>query len=428
MPYSLAITRILFFSYLVVVYVGMMFHYGPRIGQMNTQSLPGLGWLIDILPLSSEYYTVMGCLGVVFSIFSAVGYRTRTFMILNSITIFYVVAAPNFYGKLWHQQLPIWISWILAASPCADVLSVDAKFRNSDSVNGNYSFHLRMIWLQFGLIYFWAGFYKLWDSGFDWALNNTVVNLITIEWFEHYDKIPAFRIDRYPLLIKSGALLTIIFELLYPFLLLNRHTRSVPIVGGLLMHNLLGKFLYIGFFFLLQVFYMVFIPWNWFIQRIWPRVYKGPLSLPQRINLWTPAFLVPIIVVSSNAFCGLFKINSYPFSVYPVYTDVVPDSVAFLDYRIMDHGLESVDFRLEARKTRFRWEDYSRIEYALIRDHIATGTLDTAGVVTMWQRWKMGVPSLKEVDSVEVFVRWRYVSPDSTRSPIESEYLMTIVD
>lgn len=428
LPYSLAITRILFFGYLVLVYKAMVFQYGADIGKLPTQPLPGIGWLIEILPLSSSIYTVLCYCGIAFSLLAALGYRTRLFMVLNGVTIFYIMAAPNFYGKLWHQQLPIWISWILAASPCADVLSFDSRLKNTDPVNVNYAFHLRIIWLQFGLIYFWAGFYKLWDSGFDWALNDTVVNLITIEWFEHYDKVPSLRIDRYPLLIKMGALITILFELFYPFLLLNNRTRFIPVVGGLLMHNLLGKFMYIGFFFFLQVFYIVFIPWNWMLQRVWPKL-KAQTPIAQgKVRYWTPSILIPILIVSANAFCGIFKINSYPFSIYPVYTDVVADSVAYFEYRILDRGLESLDHRDEARNTRFRWEDYSRMEYEMIRQYVATDSIDTNGVSTMWERWQIGVPALAEIDSVEVYVSWRYLNPDSAKHPFRSDYVMTILD
>jgi len=426
LPYSLAITRILFFSYLTLIYLAVIFQYGPNIGKLATRPLPGIGWLIDLLPVSPDIYMAMGLSGIVFSLLAAVGYRTRMFMLLNAFTIFYVMATPNFYGKIWHQQLPIWISWILAASPCADVLSIDSRLKNSQPVKGPYAFHLRMIWIQFGLIYFWAGFYKLWDSGFDWALNDTVVNLVTIEWFEHYDRIPSIRIDRLPMLIKTGALLTVIFELFYLFLLFGKKTRWISIMGGPLMHNLIGKFMYISFFFFLQVFYIVFIPWNWIIEKVRPRIAPSEMGTEAALKWSSPAVLIPLVIVSSNALCGLFKINSYPFSIYPVYTDVVPDTVAYFDYHILDAGMETVDFREEARHTRFRWEDYSRIEYELIRHYRQTDTIDTAGVVTMWRRWQMGVPALKDADTVDVFIAKRLLDPDKASRPISEEFLLRL--
>jgi hypothetical protein len=410
----------------VVVYLAMIVMHAPGLGQLPRQAIPGIGWLIELLPLTEEVYIISGTLGIVFALVSAIGYRTRLFMVLNAFTIFYVMAAPNFFGKLWHQQLPIWISWILACSPCFDVLSLDSKFKKVDDKGLSYGFHLKIIWLQFGLIYFWAGFYKLWDAGFDWALADTVVNLITIEWFEHYDLVPPIRIDHYPGLIMIGALLTIVFELLYTFLLLNKITKWISIIGGLVMHNVLGLLMYISFFHLLQVFYVVFVPWNAVVEKLWPKLKPQSGPAQDKIRLVSPAYLLPILIVSANAMCGVFKVNSYPFSIYPVYTDVVPDTISYFDYRIIDAELKSLDFREEAKKSYFRWEDYSRMEYEIIRNYRNDSAIDTNEVITMLNRWKLGVPTLQEVDSVDVYIRTTPVAPESRDEVLNETYVLTI--
>lgn len=427
LPYALAITRILFFSYMIVVYFSFYFNHGADIGKLEKVSLPGIGWLIEILPINSHIYTVMAIAGAFFALMVAIGYRTRLFLILHALTIFYVVATPNFFGKLWHQQLPIWIAWIMACSPCADVLSLDAKLRRADwrQCSTGYSFHLHIIWLHFGLIYFFAGFYKLWESGFDWALSNSIVQLVTIEWFEHYDRIPSIRIDQFPLLLKIGGVLTILFELSYGFMLLGRRSKWGSVFGGLAMHNMIGYFMYISFFDMLQVFYMVYVPWNWFLQKL--RILKD-FELPkQPTPRWTkPAILIPVFILIANFASGVFKVDSYPFSIYPVYTDIVADSVAYLEYRILDHGKQAIDFRKEGKAYNFRWESYSRIEYAMIREYRTTGALDTVGVRTMWKRWQLAVPTLAAVDSVDIYIAERSLDPDHGEVHMENRPILRI--
>lgn len=426
-PHALAVFRILFFGYLTIIFIWGFGNDAHLIGTLEKQSLPGIGWLIEITPVNPTLYTIACIMGGLFSLLSAIGYRTRLFMILNTVCVFYVVATPNFFGKLWHHQIIIWITWILAVSPCADVWSLDAKLgrAKANDANSGYGFHLRMIWLHLGLIYFFAGFHKLWVAGFDWALADTVVNLITIEWFEHYDKIAWPRVDRFPTLIKVGALFTIMFELSYLFLLLKKRWRWLAIGGGLLMHNLLGHFMYITFFATLQVFYMVYVPWNWILEKL--NILKE-VEMPQvpRPRWLSAALSIPVLIFCMNLLYGVFRINSYPFSVYPTYTDVVPDTMTYFDYRVLDKGKEQLDFRVEGKRHHFRWENYSRLEYAIINEFQREGVLDTAAVRTMWRRWQLEVPPLAEVDSVDVFVKYRFLSPDSSRIPLEPLYLMTI--
>jgi len=116
-PHALAITRILFFGYSLFIYKGFESKYGSLIGTLDKAGLPGIGWLIELLPVNPMIYGLTCYAGIIFAFMVVIGYRTRVFLLLNAVTIFYVLATPNFYGKLWHYQIVIWISWILAASP-----------------------------------------------------------------------------------------------------------------------------------------------------------------------------------------------------------------------------------------------------------------------------------------------------------------------
>jgi hypothetical protein len=50
------------------------------------------------------------------------------------------------------------------------------------SVRSAYSVPIRWIWVHMGIIYFFAGIFKLWNSGFDWALSASMINQIQTEW------------------------------------------------------------------------------------------------------------------------------------------------------------------------------------------------------------------------------------------------------
>ncbi|MFT4545109.1 MAG: hypothetical protein ACI9EQ_001579 [Bacteroidia bacterium] len=429
LPYSLAITRILFFAYSVFIYLTVFrFGKGPSFGQLDKVALPGIGWLIEIIPVNAELYAWFCYIGAGASLMVMLGFRTRFFMILNSIVIFYVVASPNFFGKLWHEQIVIWISWIFMFSPCFDVLSMDALRQPKKKIveDSKYGFHLKLIWLHFGHIYFFAGFYKLWIGGFDWALSDSIVHLVQIEWFENYDVASSWRVDRFPTLLKLGGLAVIFFEMFYMLLLFGKRTRWISVLGGLTMHNLIAKVMYISFFWLLQAFYIVFIPWNWLLLKV--GLVKRNLSLNHKPpSFYSASILIPTLILVCNIICGIFRIDSYPFSVYPVYCDILPKTVKYFDYRIQDDCCTEIDFREEGAKAKFRWEDFSRQEYEMIRQWNQSNLLDTAGVKKMWKRWQLGVPTLQEVDFVEVYVVERHLSPEMSSEFVSEKYLMKIV-
>jgi hypothetical protein len=428
LPYTLAITRILFFSYATFLYL-ILFRvgHGSNLGVLDKVALPGIGWLIEVIPVNSQIYTWFCFAGAFVSFMIVIGYKTRLFLVLNTIIIFYVVAAPNFFGKLWHEQLIIWISWIIAFSPCADVLSVDSlrKPKSKALADPKYGVHLKLIWLHFGHIYFFAGFYKLWVGGFDWALSDSIIHLVQIEWFENFDTASSWRVDKIPVLLKVGGLSVILFELFYAILLFGKKTKWISILGGLAMHNFIGQVMYISFFALLQVFYVVFIPWNWILTKV------GVVSENFKENFERPRLnslpvVIPLIILGMNLLYGVFRIDSYPFSVYPVYCDILPENIKYFDYRVADVDLTHLKFREEGKKVNFRWEDYSRQEYYII-EKVGNGQpIDSVGVKLMWKRWQLGVPALQGIDSVDIYVVERPLNPERSTEIISETFLMSL--
>jgi hypothetical protein len=416
-PYSLAILRFLFFGYLTFIYSAKLLTILPVVGLDHRESLPFIGWLVHSLPINPDLYSVVAYVGIISAIFVMVGWKTSFFLGLNAITIFYVMATPNFFGKLWHEQIVIWISWAMALSKPSKVWSIDAFLKESDKRHsGNNTWPIRLIWLHFGLIYFWAGFYKIWDAGFDWALSDSMINQVQLEWLQNYDKVPSMRIDHYPVLLHVGGVLVILFELLFPFLILIKSWRWIAFTGGLIMHNLLGYFLYISFLHMLQVFYAFFINFNWLKRSNQPIVID-----PIKRNWQVKAGLLMLII---NLFHGMFNINSYPFSAYPKYSALIPSTVEFIRFNSKKDGIDTFE---EAKVSGFRWEDYGWIENAIINNY-HDGKSVQEDVNTYWDMWKSKINSLDSCKIVVVELCERKVAPEGKNQVVVLDTLTILTD
>ena len=390
-PYNLALTRILFFTYSIFLYLVVFPFSTNSFAGLTKVSLPGISWLINIWPISDSLYLWMCYLGAFSALMVAIGYKTRLFLIISCFTVFYVDATPNFFGKLWHQQILIWITWVLAVSPCFDVFSIDSKIENKKvRKSPKYAYHLNVLFMLFGVIYFFAGFYKLWNGGLDWALSESMINQVRLEWFENYNRIPAIRIDKFPVLLHVVGILTIIFELYFIFLVSSKKTRWIAVFGGLIMHNSIGYFMNIGFFVFLQAFYLVFIPWNAIIEKFKSK--EGELEISdQKTPLNSLSFILPLIILFSNVGFSIFNISSYPFSAYPSYHDIVPATFKYLEFKILDDNFKNLHLWELAKINHFRWESYSRFEPEIVNRYLEENQIDSSAIKLQWQRWSNGL-------------------------------------
>lgn len=416
LPFSISILRILFFSYLAYIY-WIKFRMLPTVSLDAKVSLPLIGWLIDIIPVNAELYSSFLILGMVCCLFIVLGFRTRFFLILNAICVFYIVAVPNFFGKLWHEQFVIWITWFMAFSSCYDVFSIDSFFNKKPLIkSANYNYPVRFVWIQFGIIYFWAGFYKLWDSGFDWTLGRSMVNQVQLEWVQAYDLVPSIRIDHYPLVLYVGGLIAILFELSYILFLLRPKFRWIAVVGGLIMHNLIGYFMYISFFTLLQAFYIFYIDFNSLFSKI-----KSKFTIQNGFSK-VPLFSgISILII--NFFFGMFHIDTYPFSSYPSYSAIIPDQVKIIEFRSKNLNKTVHQIGLE---NHFRWEDYGWLEDNLIKD-FQSGKDVNKRLADYWQIWVKRNPQLQSCDTVEVYLTQRPVAPEGMNKIVRIKKMGIII-
>lgn len=400
-PYTISVLRILFFSYLILIYLFKLVLIPPTVDLHSKVSLPFINWLVTNLPVNSSIYFVVAIIGIASCVFIVFGFKTRFFLIVNSISVFYIVATPNFFGKLWHEQIIIWISWFFVFSRCFDVYSIDSKLNKSIIVKSpDYNYPVKFVWITFGVIYFWAGFYKLWDGGFDWAFSDSMINQIQLEWAQHYNKIPKIRIDNYPNLLHILGMVVILFEMIFIFLLFSKKWKWLAILGGLLMHNVLGYFMYISFFFLLQVFYIFFFDFSFF--------QNGKLERNTISNGFSKkAFILGFSIIILNFLFGMFNINSYPFSAYPSYSSIIHKDLQIIEFQCQN-GKNNLEI---GKQNNFRWEDYGWLEFNLIKDYQAGKNIHSK-LNDYWEIWKNGNKQLCDCDTVKVNLLIRPLDPE----------------
>jgi hypothetical protein len=402
LPYNISILRILFFSYLGFIYSFKFATVFPLIELKTKVSLPFLGWLIHSLPVNSQVYSWFFYAGIASCFFIIIGFKTRFFLLINAVCVFYLIATPNFFGKLWHEQIVIWISWFFMFSKCYDVFSIDSWLKKTPIIlSSNYTFPVRFIWVQLGVIYFWAGFYKIWDAGFEWALGNSMINQVQLEWLQNYDQLPSIRIDFYPYLLHFGGIIVILFEFFYIYLVFKPSLRWIAACGGLLMHNLIGFFMNISFFTLLQVFYVFYIDFNVFFKK---NISKTALNH----QFSKISFFSGVVLLNINFIFGMFHIDSYPFSSYPSYSAIIPDTFKMI--RFEPNNLNQTVHEV-GLKNHFRWEDYGWLENNLIQD-FEKGKDVQKRLNDYWDIWIKTNPQLKKCDTIQVYLIQRPVTPE----------------
>lgn len=398
-PHNLALLRILFFGFMAIT-CWLYPNFQKAYFELEPQALPFMQWYIELVNLSADQYVVTCRLAAVVNFFIAIGLFTTPMLVVNSVFIFVVIATPNFYGKLFHQHLWIWIPWILTFSRCADVFSVDALIKKNQGAPSTiapsieYGLPLRLIWITFGVVYFFPGFQKLWEGGFDWALTDSMLNQIYVEWQQHYGWRSAIPVERFPWLVKTGGLVVILFEIAYIFLLLTKSTRWVAIVGGLIFHVITGLTLRI-----------------WFPPVLWMYVFyvnwAGLFGLSNRATVapWSQAVRnrmmigVTATLFFFNSLFGFAAIYSYPFTSFPGYSQIYSGEleVLVIEMRTGNGQWQNIDLVLE--KANYRREDNTPYEQGIIDKYQSAEPVNKE----IRQYWKLLCSNVSELSLADQY-------------------------
>lgn len=394
-PYNLAILRIIFFGSMSVILWGYPTYHSAYLSA-NPVGLPYMNWYLDVVNLDPQQYTIIARMGAVINVFIAIGLFTRVFLIVNFISVFIIIATPNFYGKMFHQHLWIWIPWLFTFSKCYDVLSVDSWIKSlrgketTPSASSEYNLPVRFIWIMFGLVYFFPGFRKLWNAGFEWAFSDAMLNQVFVEWNQHYGWRSPLPIEHFPAIVKAGGFLVILFEMAFMFLLFGKKTRTVAVIGGISFHVITGLTLRIWFPPVLWM-YVFFIDWS----RLF-RVKRSLESVNSTNNNILRKSLVALFIIlfSGNVLCGLFGVYSYPFTTFPGYETLYDDNLDILVIEFENDQGNWVNVNEVLKDEDYRREDNAPYENDIINTYNQRGDYELL-INNYWNLICARVPSLR---------------------------------
>ncbi len=440
--YNLAIFRVGIGLELATIYHYNLEHcmFWTSMPHSMRVSLPFMGWFIQNIPINAFWFSAACQLGYILALMIVFGIFTRPALLINIPISIYAIGAPMFFGKLFHQHIWVWFPAILAFSRCGDALSVDwllNKFiwkKEHDFSHPRYGIPLKMVWMHLGIIYFFAGFVKLKKSGLEWALGSSMINQMQVEWIQHYNLIPAIRIDHYPVIAHLAGVLVIFFELAYPFLVLAPVGRLIACVGGIAMHRVIQYFMYIGFFDLQRT-YIGFVNWEKTAEWLRGKIklnnlfkednYVSDYKLALKDNSFKYVLAVGLSLYSINFLFGLFSIHSWPFSSYPTYSNLVPATHQYVFFEPITKAGDTLNIYQLGLKDSFRMESYTPIDDR-ISENFKTG--DTSmlhtNVLKQWNIWKSNVKELQQADTVNVYLRVSPVAPETRDSLISNQLIM----
>ncbi|MFL6332375.1 MAG: DCC1-like thiol-disulfide oxidoreductase family protein [Pyrinomonadaceae bacterium] len=285
---NLAVFRIVLLLFIICFYFTLNVPWYGRMPRELLFSPPGLGWLLAYVPIGEAPVRVASILFLACCVAGVFGLYTRAALVLGLLSGVYVLGVPQLYGKINHYHHLLWFMALLAASPCADVLSCDAviaSWRRADEgvteppgASVAYALPLRFVWLLMGAIYFSSGVWKAWTGGFAWAFSDNLRNIMQNKWMEFGDWTPLVRLDQYPLLYRLAAAGSILFELSFILLIFFPLLRRLAAVGGVIFHNMIYLVMRINFYSLV-VCYASFVNWSWRLRSAGRRLFREELTV-----------------------------------------------------------------------------------------------------------------------------------------------------
>ncbi|HTQ40182.1 MAG TPA: HTTM domain-containing protein [Pirellulales bacterium] len=329
-PINLAVFRIALFAALFFV-VSPNLTYLFASFPAELKKVPSLtGVFLRWLPFDPDVATVAAYGLKAVCLLGMLGVASRMNALLAVVLGYYVLGIQQSFGKVNHIHHLIWFAMVLAASRCGDALSVDAWIgRRQESwsrrlagpaASAVYGVPLRVVWLLFGVIYFFPGFWKFWNCGFAWGLPENMRLEMYAKWSYFGDWKPLLRIDQYPLLLILGGLGTMLFEMGFVFLIFQRPTRYLAAAAGMMFHTMTNLVMTISFW-PLQVLYVCFLPWDRISKRLLPSSQQEPTAraaLPRDL-VWTCAGLLAVNI----ALGATHQEHAWPFACYPTFASLM---------------------------------------------------------------------------------------------------------
>ena len=416
-PFLLAFFRIIFFTAIIVLYK-FQYDSSSLITLYNSHkgSIPFGEWFLPFIPAKVETYNLIYYLGIVCSLLSAVGFLYRYIAWLNIFFAFYLIGVPMYFGVICTVHIWFWICCFMVFLPASDVYSVDSLIRkirgHQKTYQARYKYGIvfNLMWIQFGIIYFFPGIWKLWDTGLSWALGQNMINQIELEWLQNYYKIPYLRPDHFPFITHCLGLCAIVIELSVSFLLLNKNFRTIAIFLLISLHSFAGYFMYLPFPDL--EFFLVFA----FLSNtmISPNNQHDPKPKNTKALNWNLRITMVsgIFILSMNIVFGFFGIKSWPFTIYPKHSSNVGETFERIEFEIPEANLDRFKIDSIGKKNHFDKDHYYILSDYIIGYNKTNDSVQTQKTIqTLWINWQTGNPELKQYNHPHAFVLETYIDP-----------------
>lgn len=277
---------------------------------------PGTTWLraLDLSPLAATLLTWVVVLAALLGMLGA--YARRAFAVC-AVGLFVLLALPHRLGSIIHSHHLLWAAALLAASPCADVWSVDAHFEpRALGRRARYAAPLAAFRALVACIYFFPGLHKLISFAVGSEPGAWMRSHIVWKWLQH-GAAPALFGGLPPSWFGLLALGALGFELSMPLLVAFRRTRLLALASAVLFHIGTALLLFIRFDSLATVLASLCD----LERKELPR-----LGLRELIKEAEPATRwVGAVLVSGALITGLSgETQLYPFACYPTFADPAP--------------------------------------------------------------------------------------------------------
>ncbi|MEK6651136.1 MAG: HTTM domain-containing protein [Bacteroidota bacterium] len=283
--------------------------------------VPPLGWewAVGLLPHDPTTANLLAAIFGVTCTAALVGFRTQWSAAATAVLGVAVMGIPQFYGKIDHYHHFLWFAALLAIAPSGDAWSVDAWLRRRSGATAGgtsrrFALPLRYAMVLMGLMYFFAGVWKLIIGGIEWATGETMQTILHAQWMR-IDQLPPLRVDEWGIWTSLGGVAVITFELAFIVLIVISRTRLWAAAAGVLFHLSVRVFTGINFWTRL-VCYTVFVDTSWFRRQLPKEEARVSSSTAGGTRIMGRA-LIALAVVA-----GALLIDTWPVAVYPTFAGV----------------------------------------------------------------------------------------------------------
>lgn len=297
---GLAIFRILIFGFLIynLLYLWVPGYIGS-LKNVSPEFFEPLLFIrvLHLSPLTSPLaLDAIHFLLTIFAVGAMIGFRTRVSIFVSLVLFLYIVGMWWSFEGIHRSESPVFIFALAALllSPSGKVLSVDevlarikalekrGKFKRErdDRLESQYAlWPIRLTQVFVVFAYFNAGFWKLKLSGLSWVNGAALqYHLIDHNFRGHNITDLGLYIAQFPLLCQLLSVLTLIFELGFPLILIFPRLAWVLLPAGVFFH--IGTGITMGtWFYPLWFCYIAFINFeavgSWISEKFKPK-YDSP--------------------------------------------------------------------------------------------------------------------------------------------------------